>query len=103
MHISTDGDLAVAIPSANLPTDRGRPAMTQRTCWFLVVKVNEQWWVDCEGKGYGPFETRDEAAEGAQRLAAIFGDETRQAQVWAPDDEGRMHIAWQGPNPGLAS
>lgn len=103
MHITLDSSIDAVSPEADTPPTRGRPLMTQRTCWFLVVKVNEQWWVDCEGKGYGPFETREEAAENARRLAVIFGDESRQAQVWAPDDEGHMHITWQGPNPGMAN
>ena len=60
------------------------------TSWFLVIKVNSQWWVDCEGKAYGPFEEKEMAITNAIRFAEIFGDVSRECQVWAPDDEGRM-------------
>jgi hypothetical protein len=65
-----------------------------KTRWFLVVRSTDQWWVDCEGKSFGPFETVDEATTSAIRYAEIFTDNTRQSQVWAPDETGRMQQAW---------
>jgi len=70
-----------------------------KTCWFLVVEVLGQWWVDCEGKSYGPFESAAEATSNAIRFGDIFGDAGRQSQVWAPDAEGRMRQVWRGAIP----
>jgi hypothetical protein len=50
----------------------------------------DQWWVDCEGKSYGPFETAQQATGNAFRFAEIFGHEGRKAQVFAPDEDGKM-------------
>ena len=69
------------------------------TCWFLVVQAREQWWVDCEGKSFGPFDTAEQATANAIRYAEVFGDAGRQSQVWAPDDTGRMRQVWSGNAP----
>lgn len=61
-----------------------------KTCWFLVVQSMDQWWVDCEGKSYGPFETAQHATANAFRFAEIFGDVGRKAQVFAADEDGKM-------------
>lgn len=74
-----------------------------KTCWFLVVEAKGQWWVDCEGKSYGPFETADHATSNAIRFGEIFGDAGRQSQVWAPDDTGRMRRVWTGALPEKTS
>jgi hypothetical protein len=66
------------------------------TCWFLVIRSRDLWWVDCEGRGYGPFDTISEATSGAICLAGTFGDPKRTSQVFVPDDDGRMAVAWQG-------
>lgn len=74
-----------------------------KTCWFLVVKARGEWWVDCEGKSYGPFESADLATSNAIRFGEVFGDAGRQSQVWAPDDTGRMQHIWSGDAPERAS
>lgn len=56
------------------------------TSWFIVVFSAGQWWVDHEGKPYGPYANRDEARDGAIRLARVAGGD-RDWQVFAPDDE----------------
>lgn len=66
------------------------------TRWFLVVRSADQWWVDCEGKSFGPFENAAEATNGAIRYAEVFTDTKRQSQVWAPDTTGRMVQVWIG-------
>jgi hypothetical protein len=67
------------------------------TCWFLVIQSCDQWWVDCEGKSYGPFDSIEQATSNAIRFAEIFGDAGRRSQVFAPDDTGRLVMAWQAP------
>ena len=65
-----------------------------KTRWFLVLLSRDQWWVDCEGKSFGPFDNVEEATSAAIRYAEVFADEIRQSQVWAPDDAGRMRQVW---------
>ena len=71
-----------------------------QTCWFVVIHSNGRWWVDCEGTSYGPFTSRDEAAIEGAVLARTFGDDRRRAEVWAPDEHGRMKRIWVGADPG---
>jgi hypothetical protein len=65
------------------------------SCWYLVVESLGKWWVDCEGKPFGPFDEMDEATEGAIRLATVLGDNDRQLQVMVPDEQGRFRIVWE--------
>lgn len=67
-----------------------------KTCWFVVIRTPAAWWVDCEGKAYGPFETRDEAASEAVHLAGAFGDPARRSDVYVPDDAGKLQLVWSG-------
>lgn len=65
-----------------------------KTCWFIVIRTPSAWWVDCEGKAYGPFSSRKEAAENAVQLAKAFGDPGRRSDVYIPDDDGMQVLAW---------
>ena len=56
--------------------------------WFIVVFSNGQWWVDHEGKPYGPYASAAEARDGAVRLARSIGGE-RNWEVFAPGAEDR--------------
>ena len=69
------------------------------TCWFVVIHSRDNWWVDCEGKSYGPFGTCEEAQQEATRLAEVFGDPARRCLVFAPDAEGRPQLVWTGKDP----
>lgn len=68
-----------------------------QTCWFVVIRTPTAWWVDCEGKAYGPFDTRDAAAEEAVRLAQAFGDPGRRSDVYVPDDSQKLRLVWSEP------
>lgn len=70
-----------------------------KTCWFIVIESMGSWWVDCEGKSYGPFETRAEAEGEAKRIALTYGDETRRSQVFAAGENGSHRLIWSGPLP----
>ena len=70
-----------------------------RTCWFIVIEVNHKWFVDCEGKAYGPFESRDMAVIDGTRLARTFGDKDRRAELWVSDEIGSPRRVWMGPDP----
>ena len=65
-----------------------------KTCWFIVIESMGSWWVDCEGKSYGPFDTRDDAQAEARRIANTDGDEGRRSEVFAPTDDGSHRLVW---------
>jgi hypothetical protein len=58
------------------------------TSWFIVILSAGQWWVDHEGKPYGPYGDASEATEGAVRLAQFIADDL-DWQVYAPDADNR--------------
>jgi hypothetical protein len=70
-----------------------------RTCWYIVIEAMGAWWVDCEGKAFGPFDSEEIARSEAPRIALAYGDETRRAEVWATEPNGPRRI-WAGPLPG---
>lgn len=74
-----------------------------RTCWFIVVESLGKWWVDCEGKAYGPFANRDQATEEARTIARTFGDPTRTSRVYVPTDNGDHRMIWSGQTTGSAA
>lgn len=61
-----------------------------KTGWYLVIASGGQWWVDCEGKSFGPFDCFEVAVGGALQYAEVFNDPGRQSQIWAPDETARM-------------
>ena len=65
-----------------------------KTRWFLVIWSSGQWWVDCEGRSFGPFDDSADATAAAIRYAEVFTDDDRQSQVWSPDETGRMRQVW---------
>lgn len=69
------------------------------TCWFVVIRSRGSWWVDCEGKSYGPFNDQDEAEQNAVTIAETFGDPSRQSLVYAPDDAGKLRVIWSADTP----
>ncbi len=70
-----------------------------RTCWFVVIESVGHWWVDCEGKTYGPFEGEREARTDAVRIAQAYGDPRRQSVVYAPEPSHHHEPIWAGPLP----
>ena len=74
-----------------------------KTRWFLVIVSQGQWWVDCEGRAFGPFESCEVAVSDAVRYAEVFEDPDRQSQIWAPDETGRMSRVWSGAQPVVAA
>ncbi|HEY0920954.1 hypothetical protein [Devosia sp.] len=70
-----------------------------RTCWFVVIESVGRWWVDCEGKTYGPFDREQEARAGAVRIAQAYGDPDRQSVVYAPEASRHHAPIWTGPAP----
>jgi hypothetical protein len=67
-----------------------------KTCWFTVIESRGRWWIDCEGKAYGPMPNREEAAHFARLVAETYGPADREAMVWVPDEKGRHRLFWSG-------
>jgi hypothetical protein len=68
-----------------------------RTCWFIVIESMGSWWVDCEGKAYGPFISKDEARIEAIRIAITYGDADRRSEVFVSDERGIPRRIWAAP------
>jgi hypothetical protein len=68
-----------------------------QTCWFIVIESMGQWWVDCEGKAYGPFASRDEAQIEAVRIAITYGDGLRRSEVFVAGPDGIHRRIWAAP------
>ena len=66
------------------------------SCVYLVLQIGEQWWVDCEGKAFGPCESKEEALAGAFKLIDVFGDPQRRIELWSPGEDRRMRLVWKG-------
>ena len=69
---------------------------------YLVIQIGEQWWVDLEGKSYGPCESKEDAEASAFKLIQLFGGPERRVEVWSPDGEGKMRLVWKGKAGGLS-
>ncbi|WP_157959891.1 hypothetical protein [Devosia submarina] len=69
---------------------------TAPTCCYIVVEITGTWWIDIEGKPFGPCEDREDAITCAFKLIEMFGDRTRPAAVYAPDENGRTRLIWKG-------
>lgn len=68
-----------------------------QTCWFIVIESMGQWWVDCEGKAYSPFASRDEAKIEAVRIAITYGDALRRSEVFVAGPDGVHRRIWAAP------
>lgn len=62
---------------------------------YLVVHCRDTWWVDCDGKAFGPCASKEAAIHSAQKLISIFEDPARRAEIWAPDEGGRTKLMWK--------
>lgn len=106
VQVSLQGKRTPALGNLSLAPRVAAPGRTQRwaeaamkTCWFVVIFSNETWWIDCEGKSYGPFEDQRAAEEDAVRLAEAFGDPSRRSLVYAPDELGTLRLLWSEAQP----
>lgn len=66
---------------------------------YLVLQSQQRWWVDFEGKTFGPFTSRDLALREASSMARFTSESGRHAQVRASGEGGRMQIEWDSKAP----
>ena len=79
--------------------ERSETSKPACTCCYIVVEIQGTWWIDVEGKPCGPCDTKQEAIECAFKLIDAFGDRSRPAAVYAPGDDGKTELIWQGRHP----
>lgn len=73
------------------------------TAIYIVIESRGGWYVDFEGKAYGPFDSQDTAAIEAGDLAKFSAHAGRRSQVQIPDGSGKYRIAWQSGTDDVAA
>jgi hypothetical protein len=66
---------------------------------YLVLQSRQKWWVDFEGRTFGPFTSRELAVREATTMARFSADTGRPSQVRAQDDTGKMQVEWLSTDP----
>ena len=61
---------------------------------FMVLASRGQWYVDFEGRNWGPFPTREAAALEARSHARNHSRTGRICEVIVPDDRGQRWVIW---------
>lgn len=79
-----------------LGVERQMKRSSMPTCVYLVINSRGSWWVDRDGNSYGPCRTRQEAIQSAHVLAGVLRDSRHRAEIWAPDEGGKMRLIWRG-------
>lgn len=62
---------------------------------YVVIFSRDSWWVDFEGKAYGPFASKDIAAAEAKHLAQFAAHSGKSTEVLVPDETGRHRVIWE--------
>ena len=67
---------------------------------YIVIQSRGKWYVDFEGRGHGPHETREAAAMEARNQAQFTAHMERASQVLVPDSDGKYWIVWNSAHAG---
>ena len=73
------------------------------TAIYIVIESRGGWYVDFEGKSYGPFADSETAVIEAGDLAKFSAHAGRRSQVHVPDGLGSYRIAWQSGTDDVAA
>ena len=76
-----------AVAGASAPTGLGIQS-------HIVLMVCGRWWVDIEGKGFGPCVDQADACHMAINLAQTFGDDARRREVVLMRPDGGHSKIW---------
>ena len=71
-----------------------------QTCRYAAIQVGSEWWVDADGRSFGPKQSQDVAVLFAQSLAALHSPPDRRCEVWARDEAGLPVLQWCGSGLG---
>jgi hypothetical protein len=70
---------------------------------YVVILSREKWWVDFEGRAYGPYASINEATDEARQLARFCAHTGRPSEVLVPDEHGRYRLVWDSSREPHAS
>jgi hypothetical protein len=62
---------------------------------YIVLQSREKWWVELEGKTFGPFTSKNTATMEAISLARFMAHAGRKCEVRVPDGTGRYPVEWE--------
>jgi hypothetical protein len=62
---------------------------------YIVLHSRHRWWVDFEGRAFGPFTSKEIARTEAISMARFMGSTGRQTEVRVPDETGRWWMEWE--------
>jgi len=66
------------------------------TSLFIVIESLNRWWIDYEGRPYGPFASQRAAAESGVEIARSIGCDD--CEVLVRDAEGFFRVFWDCRN-----
>jgi hypothetical protein len=67
---------------------------------YIVIESMGRWWVDFEGRGHGPYPSREEAALEGKTLAQFRAHMNRPAEVLVSDASGKYWVVWSSASVG---
>jgi hypothetical protein len=62
---------------------------------YIVLQSRDRWWVELEGKTFGPFTSKNTATMEAISLGRFTAHAGRPAEVRVPDGTGRYPVEWE--------
>jgi hypothetical protein len=65
-----------------------------RNTWYIVIHSLGGWWIDREGRAYGPFDSQEEAIVAGPNFIEIMGEPTHNNQLYAADEHGKFQVVW---------
>lgn len=69
---------------------------------YIVIQSLGRWWVDFEGKPYGPFDDPEDARNSAIEIARVFGDEHRVREVIVVREGRGYDVVWSSDRSAAA-
>jgi hypothetical protein len=70
-----------------------------RTTWYIVIYSQDGWWIDYEGKPYGPFASEAEAVAEAPDFINLMGNPDHRNELYVRGDDGRYKMVWSSGDP----
>jgi hypothetical protein len=62
---------------------------------YVVIRSQQKWWVDFEGKAHGPFTSLEAATDEGRQLARFAAHAGRASELLIPDERGRYSVVWR--------
>lgn len=68
---------------------------------YVVIFSREKWWIDLEGRAFGPYESREQATEEGRQMARFASHSGQICELLRPDERGRYQVVWTSENEPL--